>query len=107
MTRFPSLKTHDNLVAYGSGDLLRTDIDVVDESRIIRNYVIKIARMLQCPNDCIVSPLQNSNYTPFAPSSDAAVGCILGDASNNAVTRLATVDSTPIIQQKAQGFRLR
>jgi hypothetical protein len=41
--------------------------------------------MLQRPNDCIVSPLQNSNDPSFTPSSDAAIGCILRDASNYAV----------------------
>src|SRR6266496_117375 len=62
-----------------------THIYVVNESRIIRNNVIKISRMLQRPNDRIMSALQNSNYASFAPSSDAAIGCILRDASNYTV----------------------
>ena len=55
------------------------------EARIIRHNVVKIPRPLQCADDRIVSALEDSNHTPFAPSFDPVMGRIARYTRNHAV----------------------
>src|SRR6266852_2036994 len=73
VTRFPRLEPDDYFVAHCSGGLCRSilygpHINVVDEPRIIRDDVIKIARMLQRSDNRIARTFQNSNHAALASS---------------------------------------
>ena len=90
VARFPSLQTDHNFVANCRGRLrltipFGTHVHVVHKSRIVRDDVVKIARMLERPDDGIVFALQNSNHASFAPSLRTSVGRIPRNASNYAV----------------------
>ena len=57
----------------------------MNNSRIIWNNVIKIARMLQRSDDGVVRAFQNSNDATLAPSFGSRVGWIASDAHNYAI----------------------
>ena len=44
------------------------NVNIVDETRIIRHHVIKTTRPLQCADYGLVSTFDDSNDAPFAPS---------------------------------------
>ena len=57
----------------------------MNNSWIIWNNVIKIARMLQRSDDGVVRAFQNSNDPTFASSFGSRVGWIASDARNYAI----------------------
>src|SRR5205809_7350122 len=90
VARFPRIESNDNFVTDRSGTLRppifpRPNIHVMDDSWIIWNDVMKIPRMLQCANDRIMRPLQNSDYAAFLSSFSASVGLIATNAHNDAI----------------------
>src|SRR5213075_255932 len=94
VARFPRLQANYNFITnlrrnFGScerriGNL--PYINVMNKARVIRDYVIKVARALESANDRIVSAFQDSNHAPLAPSFDAAIRFIPRYARNHTVT---------------------
>src|SRR5436190_6219147 len=88
--RFPGFQANHDFVANIRGCpwlliSLRMDIDVVHKPRIIGHDIVKVSRPLQCADDGIVSALQDSNDTSFAPPFDAVIRRIARYARNHAV----------------------
>src|SRR5437867_4474764 len=90
MPRFPGFQANHDFVAGIRGYtkpliLLRAYVDVVHKPRIVGHDVVKVPRPLQRADDRIVSALQNSNDTSFAPPFDAVMRRIARYARNHAV----------------------
>src|ERR1044071_9056290 len=60
-------------------------INVMNDARVIRDYVIKVPRALEGANNCIVRAFQDSNHPPFAPSFDAAMRFIARYTRNHTI----------------------
>ena len=90
VARFPRVQADHDFVADArrcSHALIAiwAHVDVVHKPRIIRDDVVKVSRPLQRAYDRIVSALQDSNHTPFAPSFDPPVRRIARYTHNHAV----------------------
>src|SRR5262245_17342824 len=57
----------------------------MNDTRVIRDYVVKASRALESANNRIVSAFQYSNHAPFPPSFDAAIRFVPRYARNHTV----------------------
>src|ERR1700680_776811 len=91
--RFPRLQSnHDLVAAARSLRQLRArrklNVNIVNKTRIIRNDVIKVPRVLKRAHDRIARAFQDSNDTAFLPPTSifrARISFLARDARNHAV----------------------
>ena len=107
VARFPGLEANHDFVAKARARrysliCVTAHVDVVHEARIIRHNVVKIPRPLQCADDRVVSTLEDSNHTPFAPSFDPVIRRIARYTRNHAVA----VHGCPDIFRRDKNVRL-
>ena len=90
VARFPMLETDDHFIAHARADFFvrLTDVDVVDDARIIGHDVEEILRMLERADDGVVRALQDANDATFRPGAaafGASVLFIAGDPGHDAI----------------------
>src|SRR5205085_11531520 len=74
VARLPILQANNDFIAERRGlrqlfTRRNLNINVVDETRIVRHNVMKVSRLLECPDDRVPRAFQNSNDPAFASLS--------------------------------------
>src|SRR5713101_3211144 len=91
MSRFPRLETNNDFIATRRRFrqfLARwnLNVNIVDESRVVRHHVIKITRMLERSDDGVARTLENANHAPFASRLKCLSGSDFGAARRHIST---------------------